>query len=403
MAVLCRDRHPGPRPRRVPDHVGKRLLHDAVRRQIHRLRYPAPLHHLRHVRRHRQLGREPGAHRRLHQLLNPVQTWLRGQFAPAAVTAQHRQQPPHLREGLPGAGRDRRELRPYLVGHLADPVGSRVRLDGDHRHVVGDHVVEFAGDPGAFLQQRPLRPLGLADRLLLDEPALSLAPLPYGGADHQHHPAEDEQQKRATVTVGGRRQVEQQPGRSRQQPDPDHGPPALAQAEGQQYEEVSDHDRRGPRPDGVRPHPLPQQHQGAHDVGGEDDPPGLQRPVRQHQQGRRLSDGEGAGQPAGHSVVAGQHLDRDGDEDCREGEHDRVGQQPQPPVRRTGEQRGRRMGRVGQPVGQLAQIAACGAQQAVGGRGTGGRGRHGRVSVGARGAGRRHTRGPIAGPRPVPE
>jgi hypothetical protein len=75
--------------------------------------------------------------------------------------------------------------------------------------VVGDDVVELTGYPGALLQQRALRTLGLADRLLLDEQALGLAPLPYRGPDHQHQRAEDEQQECSAAAARRYEEVQQ--------------------------------------------------------------------------------------------------------------------------------------------------------------------------------------------------
>jgi len=40
-------------------------------------------------------------------------------------------------------------------------LGRGLGPDRDQRHVMGDHVMQFPRDPGAFLQHGPLRPLGL--------------------------------------------------------------------------------------------------------------------------------------------------------------------------------------------------------------------------------------------------
>jgi hypothetical protein len=54
---------------------------------------------------------------------------------------------------------------------------AHTRLHGDHRHVMRNHVMKFARNAGAFLQQRPPAALGLTDGLLFGEPALRVIPL----------------------------------------------------------------------------------------------------------------------------------------------------------------------------------------------------------------------------------
>ena len=51
----------------------------------------------------------------------------------------------------------------------SQPVGGRLGLDGDQRHVVGDDVVHLAGDAGALLEQRSPGFVELASGDLLGE------------------------------------------------------------------------------------------------------------------------------------------------------------------------------------------------------------------------------------------
>ena len=75
------------------------------------------------------------------------------------VLAQHAEQPPHLRQPGPCRVPDLRQpLRPG-GGHSGRGQAGGLRLDGDHRDVVRDHVVQLTGDPrplaaGRVLHQR---------------------------------------------------------------------------------------------------------------------------------------------------------------------------------------------------------------------------------------------------------
>jgi hypothetical protein len=73
------------------------------------------------------------------------------------VLAQHAEQPPHLRQPGPGRVPDLRQpLRPG-GGHPRRGQPGRFRLDGDHRDVVRDHVVQLAGDARPLAAGRVLR------------------------------------------------------------------------------------------------------------------------------------------------------------------------------------------------------------------------------------------------------
>lgn len=181
---------------------------------------------------------------------------------------------------------------------------------------MGDHVVQLAGDPRPLLQQRAPGAFRLADGLLLGEPALGDAPLPYRRADHQHHGPAHGQDQPAAVAAVRADQMEDQARRAGRQPDSDEGAPGLAQGQREQQEEVGDERRGRPRPHVVllgRPH---QDGQRAHHIGREDDPPGTQRPVRQHQQRHRLHRGEHGRAAAGHAVLVAEV-----DEGDRQDEH----------------------------------------------------------------------------------
>ena len=66
------------------------------------------------------------------------------------VLAQHAEQPPHLGQRGPRGVADRGQpLRPG-GGHPGGGQPGRLRLHGDHGDVVGDNVVQLAGDAGAF-------------------------------------------------------------------------------------------------------------------------------------------------------------------------------------------------------------------------------------------------------------
>ena len=72
------------------------------------------------------------------------------------VLAEHAEQPPHLGQRGPGGVADRRQpLRPGR-GHPRGGQPGGLRLHGDHGDVVRHHVVQLAGDAGAFPPRRVL-------------------------------------------------------------------------------------------------------------------------------------------------------------------------------------------------------------------------------------------------------
>ena len=93
----------------------------------------------------------------------------------AVAVAQHAEQPAHLGERAAGRGGDGVERGTGLVGPVGEHVGADTGLHGDHRHRVGDDVVQFLGDPQALLGEHAGRALALdvGPLLGLAEPWLS--------------------------------------------------------------------------------------------------------------------------------------------------------------------------------------------------------------------------------------
>ena len=106
--------------------------------------------------------------------------------ARAGLAAQHPEQPAHVGQRAPGRAGDRGELGLGRLRQLAEPVRRGLRLHRDHRHVVGDHVVHLAGDPGPLLQHRPPGLRQLAEFGLLGQGPLALPTAPDQVADDQH-------------------------------------------------------------------------------------------------------------------------------------------------------------------------------------------------------------------------
>ena len=96
--------------------------------------------------------------------------------------AQHAQHAAQL--GQPGqrAGPDLAEALHQLRRRIGGLVGRRLGLDRDHRHVVGDHVVQLPGDALPLLEQRALAGV----------PALLLLELAHAAAPHPDHDAEED-------------------------------------------------------------------------------------------------------------------------------------------------------------------------------------------------------------------
>ena len=133
--------------------VGERLLHDPVGGQRRAVRQR--LRHTLDGEGDRQ-ARGPGLFEQLAELADAGQ---RGAFRLGAVFVppQHAQHAPHLRQRLPAGGGDRGQRLLGAVRVGAQRVGGAVRLDHHDADVVGDHVVELAGDPGPLRRRGDLR------------------------------------------------------------------------------------------------------------------------------------------------------------------------------------------------------------------------------------------------------
>ena len=125
----------------VPQRVGQRLLHDPVRRQLHPagqfLGAVVPAH------RHPQADRPDG----VGQGVELREAGLRTVRVGAVVGGQGVQHGPQFGERGPGGRADRTERGPGPLRLLVEDVLGGRGLHRDDRHVVGHHVVQFAGDP----------------------------------------------------------------------------------------------------------------------------------------------------------------------------------------------------------------------------------------------------------------
>ena len=141
--------------------VGERFLDDAVGGEVH-TRRQLP-----------DLTSQDQAHRRSRrhasdQLVEAVQPRLRATriarvaMVIVAVRPQHAEQAAQLGHRVAGGRADDLEPLAALLGHAGRGQAGGVGLDGDHGHVVGDDVVQLAGDAGA-LGQGGLVALGLGD------------------------------------------------------------------------------------------------------------------------------------------------------------------------------------------------------------------------------------------------
>ena len=182
----------GSRRAGVLDHVGERLLHDAVRREIDAGRHVGP------VPVDRELDVDAGARHVGHQ---PVEVCEprggdEGGRLVAVGRAQDAEEPAHLPQRRAGRGLDggKRPLgrRRIVGGH--HPPGAGVHRH--HAHAVGDHVVQLAGDAQPLLGHRlagqvvlgPLQLAVLGLQRLGVEPAGTdgVAEEPGAGDEHGH-------------------------------------------------------------------------------------------------------------------------------------------------------------------------------------------------------------------------
>ncbi len=317
----------------MPHDVREGLLDDPVGGQAH------GLGHVDLDVAGAELHRSAGPRRRLHQLPDLRQSGLGHELALRLLVAQHTEEPAHLAERLARGSRDGRELLAHVLRQPLEAVLRGVRLHRDDGHVVCHHVVQLAGDPGAFLQQRPPAALGLADRLLLGQPALHLGPLTEHPAQQERDAPEDgEQQLPGAVAVGcGEPQAHVRARRG--QPHEDQRPAPLAQAQGEAETDVPDDPRGRERPQQPLREVDGEQRERPGHVRGEHHVPGEERPYDGEQQRRGLRDGQRGGDTPIQTVVGGE--DHDGRGQQRDAQHERhtPRQQPHPPVGSPCEQR----------------------------------------------------------------
>ena len=131
---------------RVLERVRERLLDDPVRRDRE-----ARVEHPR-LALDDQLHLEAGGSELLEQLVHAVEP---GRRVRGLLVAQDPQHPAHVRERQAARRRDRLERRARLVGPLLDDPQGAACLDHDHADVVGDDVVQLAGDPLPLVAHRP--------------------------------------------------------------------------------------------------------------------------------------------------------------------------------------------------------------------------------------------------------
>ena len=200
--ILDADGHDGRRGGGVADHVGQRLLHDAVGGGADRLRDG--------VERPALLERDgqPGVAHRCHQVGDLLDARRRRPRRPLAVVAQ---QPEHRGQLVEHLGARPLDDGERLLGRrrpAVDDVGGRARLHVDGRHGVGDAVVQVTGDPQAILGD-PAPGLLLAGVLEVPGPFLQLgevaAPVAHRLAEEHRggRPAHEHEVEQHGVRAGG--------------------------------------------------------------------------------------------------------------------------------------------------------------------------------------------------------
>ena len=209
----------------MPHHVAQRLLQDPVGGQVHALRQGpggaadgATHEHAPAAGRFQQPG----------QL---TQARLRG--GGGAAAAQHAEEPAQFAEPAQRAGPDVREALQQLRRGIRDLPRPRLGLDGDHRHVVGHDVVQFAGDALAFLEQRAL---AFEAPGLLGELGAAAAPDPDDRAGEQRDGHEERARAGPRVDEDGAQHGEHPDGR--------HEPGFAAQRDRVQAQRVHQQARR---------------------------------------------------------------------------------------------------------------------------------------------------------------
>ena len=141
--------------------VRQRFLDDAVGAEPDRMRDVRAT-----VRGHRELDVHSGTPARLDERGDVCELRLRLALS-GAVAAQHAQHAAQIAQSLARRRAERGELLASGGAEAAHPIGRRLGLDGDQRHVVRDDVVHLAGYPGSLLEYRPARLVELAPGDLL--------------------------------------------------------------------------------------------------------------------------------------------------------------------------------------------------------------------------------------------
>ncbi len=101
------------------------------------------------------------------------------------VAAEHPEQGADLVQCLPRGRTEGVEFGAHVVVHVRKPIGGALCLHDDHRHVVGDDVVQVACDVRLLLEDGATRTFELADLLLPGE-------LPSGDQQPAHQQPEDD-------------------------------------------------------------------------------------------------------------------------------------------------------------------------------------------------------------------
>ena len=188
-AFSVRDLDVDVRPRRVAPRVRQRLLDDPIRGEVdpRGQRHDLALQDEADVR--------AGVARRVDELGELVETRLRRTLGVAVdVLAQNAEQPARLGERVARGRGDRLEATASVGRQLRRREPCRLALDGDHRQVMRDDVVQLARDRGSFLHRRLLADALLHRRLRLVERGHRLRPLAirlageHGGDDEQERP-----------------------------------------------------------------------------------------------------------------------------------------------------------------------------------------------------------------------
>ena len=152
--------------------VRKRLLHNAVGRQVDHGRYGCLLAPDRQCDGKFRIG--------VHQRFKIRKTWLRCIFRCRICRAQHAEQAAKFVEGLPSRGLDGGERLDGEIGLGVNNATGTAGLNGHHADGVSDDVVELTGDAAAFGDDRAISEqtlLALKERVAVLQIDQSLATL----------------------------------------------------------------------------------------------------------------------------------------------------------------------------------------------------------------------------------